>query len=428
VRRFYTLLLYLALPWVSLVVLLRGLREREYWRGWGQRFGAGPAVASDGIWVHAVSVGEVQVAMILIEALRAREPASPITLTCATPTGRTRAATQLSGVAVSYGPYDLPGSVRRFLRRVRPRVLILIETELWPNLLHEAWRAQVPTVIASARVSERSARRYQRLPGLLRMTFQSNVWVGAQTDADAQRFAALGIPASRLSVSGNVKFDRSLPPDLPQRGAALRAHYAAGRPVWVAGSTHAGEEQMVLQAHRQLLQSLPEALLILAPRHPQRFEAVAASIESAGLACVRRSQTSALAPSSPTGTVLLLDTLGELMQFYAASDVAFVGGSLVPVGGHNLLEPAAIGIPVLTGPHQFNSPQVAAVLRELGAAVLVRDSSELAVNLVRLLGDAALRSAQGAAAARAIDANRGALARLLQLLDRARQTRGDVPQ
>jgi 3-deoxy-D-manno-octulosonic-acid transferase len=416
VRRLYTLLLYLALPWVSLVVLLRGLRDREYWRGWGQRFGAGPAVEGGGVWIHAVSVGEVQVAVTLIEALRARDAALRISLTCATPTGRRRAQT-LSGVAVSYGPYDLPGSVRRLLRRVRPRLLILIETELWPNLLHEAWRVRVPTVIASARVSERSTRRYQRLPGLLRSSLRSNVWVAAQTDADAARFAALGVPAARLNVSGNVKFDRGLPADLAQRGAALRARYAAGRPVWVAGSTHAGEEQIVLQAHRQLLRAVPEALLILAPRYPQRSDAVAACVESEGLGCVRRSHLGAGTQHAFGSAVLLLDTLGELMEFYAASDVAFVGGSLVPVGGHNLLEPAAIGLPVLTGPHQFNSPQVAHVLCELGAVSLVHDSVELAAQLIRLLGDERLRSAQGAAAAQAISANRGALARVLQLID-----------
>lgn len=416
-RRLYTLLLYLALPWVSLLVLLRGFRDRDYWRGWAQRFGIGPILCGGGIWVHAVSVGEVQVAKILIEALRERRPASQIALTCATPTGRTRAATLSPAVAVSYGPYDLPGSVRRFLRRVRPSLLIVIETELWPNLLHEAWRARVPTLIASARVSERSARVYQRLPGLLHATLQSNVWVGAQTGADAQRFGTLGVPAARLSVSGNIKFDRAPAADLPQRGAALRRRYAAARPVWVAGSTHAGEEQMVLQAHRQLLRSLPTALLILAPRHPQRFDAAAESVKAAGLSLVRRSHTSAGSHEPGDEAVLLLDTLGELMEFYAASDVAFVGGSLVPAGGHNLLEPAAVGVPVLTGPHHFSSPQIVAALSERAAVMIVHDSAELAAKLVQLLQDVPLRSQQAAAAARVIDAHRGARERVLGLID-----------
>jgi 3-deoxy-D-manno-octulosonic-acid transferase len=419
VRRLYTLLLYLALPWVSLIVLMRGLREREYWRGWPQRFGAGPELAGGGVWVHAVSVGEVQAAVILIEALRSREPALEIALTCATPTGRVRAATLLPGVAVGYAPYDLPGSVRRFLRRSRPRLLVVLETELWPNVLFEAWRARVPTVMASARVSERSTRRYRRFPGLLHDTLGANVWVGAQSDADAQRFATLGVPAQRLSVAGNIKFDRTVPADLQRRGAALRERYAQQRPVWVAGSTHPGEEQQLLEAHRRLLQQRPDALLILAPRHPQRFDAVAQTVASAGLSCARRSQPS---PSSAAGAaVLLLDTLGELMDFYAAADVAFVGGSLVPVGGHNLLEPAAIGVPVLAGPQQFNSPQIARALIEQRGLIIVHDASELALALVRLLNDPQARSAQGAAARAVIDANRGALARMLDLIERVRQ-------
>jgi 3-deoxy-D-manno-octulosonic-acid transferase len=416
VRRLYTLLLYLALPWVSLVVLLRGLRDREYWRGWRERFGAGPAQRGGGIWVHAVSVGEVQAAVILIEALRARDGTVDVALTCATPTGRARAARLLPGVAVSFAPYDLPGSVRRFLKRSRPRMLIVLETELWPNLLFEVWRAGVPTVIASARVSERSTRRYRKFPGLLRDTLAANVWVGAQSSADAQRFAMLGVSPARLHALGNIKFDRMVAPDLAQRGAALRARYAAGRVAWVAGSTQPGEEQQVLQAHQQLRQRLPEALLVLAPRHPPRFDAVAQSIESAGLTLVRRSQA---AEGSAAMAVLLLDTLGELMDFYAASDVAYVGGSLVPVGGHNLLEPAALGLPVLSGPYQFNSPEVARAMTDAHAVTIVHSAAELANALIRLLQDPAARAAQGAAARAVIEANRGAVARVLELIAQA---------
>jgi 3-deoxy-D-manno-octulosonic-acid transferase len=415
VRRLYTLLLYLALPWVSLVVLLRGLRDRDYWRGWTERFGAGPAHPG-GLWVHAVSIGEVQAAVVLIEALRARDPTVAITLTCATPTGRSRAVTLLPGVAVGFAPYDLPGSVRRFLKRSRPRLLVILETELWPNLLHECARAQVPTVIASARVSQRSARIYRRLPGLLHATMAANVWVAAQSSGDAQRFASLGVPSERLCVCGNIKFDRTMPADLPQRAAALREHFASDRSCWVAGSTHPGEEQLVLQAHRQLLQQFPRALLILAPRHPQRFDSVAELIAGSGLSHLRRSERQ----SDPQVSVLLLDTLGELVDFYAASDVAFVGGSLVPIGGHNLLEPAAIGLPVLSGPHQFNSPQIARALSEQHAVIIVNDGSELAQALIRLLRDPRARAEQAAAARAVIDCNRGALARVLELIDRAR--------
>jgi 3-deoxy-D-manno-octulosonic-acid transferase len=388
VRRLYTLLLYLALPVASLIIGVRGLRQRDYWHGWRERFGFGRRRTGDGIWLHAVSIGEVQAAAVLIEALRERLPGVEITLSCATPTARARGRALLPGVDVRYAPYDLPVTLRRCLAALRPRMLIVLETELWPNLLHEAQAAGLPILIASARVSARSAGIYQHLPGLLRPALSGAVWVAAQTHADALRFAALGVPAARLAVVGNIKFDRQLPPGLAERGALLRARYAAGRPVWVAGSTHDGEEQIVLEAHRQLCQRVPTALLILAPRHPQRFDAAAASVAAQGFSYMRRSTGAADGERANGGyQVLLLDTLGELAEFYAAGDVAFVGGSLVAVGGHNLLEPAALGMPVLSGPEQFNSPELARVLSDAGALTIVHDAPGLAAALERLLAD-----------------------------------------
>ena len=424
-RRLYTLLLYLALPFATLGVLWRGLRARDYWRGGLARFGFGPRRAGDGVWVHAVSVGEVQVAAILIGALRERDHALEVTLTCATPTGRARARTLLPGVDVRYAPYDLPGCLRRCLARLRPRLLIIVEAELWPNLLHEAGRAGLPVVIASARVSARSAGFYRRLPGLLRPALAGNVWVGAQTAADVERFASLGVNPRRLTLVGNVKFDRTLPDDIYERGMLIRGCYAAGRPVWVAGSTHPAEEPIVLQAHRLLLQHEPRSLLILAPRHPGRFDAAAAAIAAAGFRQVRRSSAlTANEPRSDLGldgshSVLLLDTLGELLEFYAAADVAFVGGSLVPVGGHNLLEPAALGLPVVAGPEQFNSPDIARALVQQGALTTVDDAEELARALAALIADPDRRARQGDAARLAIDAHRGALGKVLRLIDSA---------
>ncbi|MGH8256224.1 MAG: 3-deoxy-D-manno-octulosonic acid transferase [Steroidobacteraceae bacterium] len=408
-RRLYTLLLYLALPFAVLLGPRRGRRER---------CGFGPQRGSGGIWIHAVSVGEVQAAAILVRALRERAHAPELTLTCATATGRARAQALMPDVPVRYAPYDLPGSLRRCFTRLRPRLLILIETELWPNLLHQARRAGVPTLIASARVSERTARFYRRMPGLLRAALQANVWVGAQTAGEARRFGDLGVPAERLWVVGNIKFDRVLSQELAPRGAALRAQYAAGRPVWVAGSTHPGEEQILLEAHRQLLRTMPQAVLVLAPRHPQRFDETAAAVQTAGLRCLRRSRTGLDAQSGYE--VVLLDTIGELMEFYAAGDAAFVGGSLVPVGGHNLLEPAALGLPVLSGPQQFNSPELARILTEHAGLTTVQDAAGLVAALARLLGDPDERGRQGARARAAIEANGGALARVLQLIDQLR--------
>lgn len=410
-RRIYTLLLYLALPWASLIVLIRGIRQRDYWRGWGERFGIVDRSQAD-VWVHAVSVGEVQAALILIDALRTVSPSTAVVLTCATPTGRARARQQLTGMPVSYAPYDLPQTVNRFLRRVRPRLLIVIETELWPNMLHRAWRTGIPALIASARVSDRTAGFYRRFPGLLGPALAANTWVAAQSESDGQRFLQLGVPRERIEIAGNVKFDRSIPEDQSRRGVLWRQAQAADRPVWIAGSTRPGEEAVVLAAHRLVLAAFPTALLILAPRQPARFDAVARDIAGSGLPCARRSLGEAVTAAS----VLLLDTLGELVEFYAAADVAFVGGSLVEAGGHNLLEPAAVGVPVLAGPHQFNSPQVARALSEQRGLTLVHDASELSNCVVRLLSDPQARAAQVAAAARVITSNRGALSRVLALV------------
>jgi 3-deoxy-D-manno-octulosonic-acid transferase len=423
VRRFYTLLLYLMLPFATLLVLGRGLRTREYWRGGWARFGFGAARMGGGVWVHAVSVGEVQVAAILIQALREREHTLEVTLTCATPTGRVRARALLPGVEVRYAPYDLPGCIRRCLARLRPRLLILIETELWPNLLHEAASAGIPILIASARISARSSRLYRRFPSLMHDALEQNVWVGAQTAADLERFAAMGVMPQRLTLVGNIKFDRILPADIHERGAQWRAYYAGGRPVWVAGSTHPEEEAIMLEAHRQLRSSQPRALLILAPRHPARFTAAAAAIAAKGFQYARRSGAGSEGPPD----VLLLDSIGELLEFYAAADVAFVGGSLVPVGGHNLLEPAALGVPVISGPEQLNSPDVARVLAEQGGLITVRDADELAAALSSLIGDPDKRARKGDAARMAMDAHRGALAKLLRLTQTLLGTRRPPP-
>jgi 3-deoxy-D-manno-octulosonic-acid transferase len=421
-RFLYLLAVYLAAPIISAMFLWRGLRDRSYWHNFSERFGFGARLAPNGVWLHAVSVGEVQACAPLVSALYQRHPGVPLTVTTLTPTGAARARALFGNLAqVRYIPFDLPGAARRFFARVQPRLAVIFETELWPNLYRECGRRRVPLVLASARISARSVGRYQRLGALFRDTLSQAVVVAAQGEGDAERFRALGAAPASTHVTGNLKFDFELPPDIAPRGARLRAQYARGRPLWVAGSTHGGaEEQAVLAAHQRVRATHPQALLVLAPRHPPRFDEVAKSLSQAGVSFERRSQAAAGA-ADDTGAqecqVVLLDSLGELLDFYAAADVAFVGGSLVPIGGHNLLEPAALGVPILTGPNNFNSAQIARLLIERGAAEVVRDAAQLGARVNALLADAGERARIGAAGRAAVDGNRGALAKLLGLIE-----------
>ncbi len=408
-RRFYTALLLLLLPLATLLVWWRGLRDRHYWQGWQQRFGRDCPQLADSIWVHAVSMGEVQAGQPLIDRLRQLHPGQRLLITSATPAGRERARQANPGDVVCYAPYDYPAAIRRVLRHARPRALLILETEIWPNLLHECAQAGVPVLFASARMSARTLQRLRRFSGLLPFASLRAVQVAAQSDADAGRFRELGVPATQVRVSGNLKFDRVVTAEQRQRGAQLRQRYAGQRLLWVAGSTHAGEEAAALDANRQLHGN---ALLVLAPRHAPRFDEVAALLDTRGVKYQRRT-----APTfDDDSEVLLLDTLGELGDFYAAADLAFVGGTLVPVGGHNLLEPAALGVATLCGPHLFNAPDIARVLGEQGALRVVRDGAELAAAVSELLGDEHHRRRMGDAASAVVAASRGALERVLEQL------------
>ena len=414
-RALYLVAAYVAAPLHAALLAWRGRHDRGRWRRFGERLGLGPAVPGRPVWIHAASVGEVQIAAVLVRGLREHFPAAPVLVTAFTPTGIGRAATLGPSVATRCLPYDLPGSVRRFLDRVQPRLAIMLETELWPNLYRQCRRRAVPLVIGSARLSARSASRYRLLGALVREAL-ATATVAAQSEADAERFLSIGAAASRTHITGNLKFDFTPPPDIADRGQRLRARYAADRPMWVAGSTHEGEEQAVLEAHRRVCEVHPRALLVLAPRHPNRFAEVAALLQSRGIGFVRHSDA---APRQTHGAaeVVLLDTLGELLDFYAAADAAFVGGSLVPVGGHNLLEPASLGVPLLSGPHQFNSAEVARLLTGRGGAVIVHGAAELAARLSAWLGDAGLRERVGAIGRAVVEENRGALERLLRLIE-----------
>ncbi len=412
-RYLYTALIYLLRPAVVALLLWRGLRNRAYWEGLSERFGWGPSFDTPTIWLHAVSLGEVAAAAPLIRALRTQYPQRPLLLTTATPTGRARARALFGGsVAVRFLPYDTPGSVRRFLDRTRPRIGIVMETELWPNLFEQCQRRDMPVLLASARLSAKSVVRYRRFSGVFGGMIADTL-IAAQTPEDAQRFLAIGADRAKTRVVGNVKFDIDLDEASMQRGRQLRASLWGDRPVWIAGSTHAGEEDQVLDAHAELLVDRPDALLLLVPRHPERFQAVADLIGRRGFRFERRSSGN---PVRADSQVLLVDTVGELTTLYAAVDVAFVGGSLVPVGGHNLLEPAALGVPVLTGPYQANAKEIARQLLTQGAALQVDDAHQLAQALRELFADTERRERLGASGRHVIEVNRGSVARLMEWL------------
>jgi len=414
-RRLYSMIMMLAAPAAFAIVLLRGFRDHAYWVAPAERFGFGRKIGRPSIWLHAVSVGEVTAAAALLEALRARFPQLPCVVSTATPTGRERARRLFGEQAdIRYLAYDTPCAVSRFLTRVNPRVAIIVETELWPNLLHECRRREVPVVLASARLTARSVARYRKAGDLFADAVAKNVIVAAQTSADAERFIAIGADPARAREVGNLKFDLQLGEEVLRAGRALRTGYLGERPVWTAGSTHAGEEEALLAAHAELRKAVPAALLVLVPRHPQRFESVAGLLARRGVRFDRRSSAASVRAEADT---LLVDTMGELTAFYAASDVAFVGGSLVPVGGHNLLEPAALGIPVITGPYTANNREIARELLLCGAAIQVTDAATLAGLLAQFLGDATLRARAGALGREFVDAHRGTVARMIALID-----------
>jgi len=359
-----------------------------------------------------------------VRALLARYPQTPLVLTTATPTGRAQAQALFgAAVDVRFLPYDTAASIGRFLACIDPEIAVILETELWPNLFDGCARRAVPMLLASARISAKSANRYRRFAGLF-AGMLGTVTVAAQTAADAERFMALGAEPRRTSVLGNVKFDIEVGPAVLEQGRRLRSETLGSRPAWVAGSTHAGEEEIVLDAHRIVLGNRPGTLLVLAPRHPNRFDAVAALLERRACRFVRRSAASAVPADAQ---VLLLDTVGELLDFYAAADVAFVGGSLVPVGGHNLLEPAAAGLPVLTGPSNFNARDVASLLLSRGGARTVHDAAEMGRTVGEFLADADARLRVGAIARATVAENRGSVARLLELIEATRRGQRPVP-
>ena len=398
VRLLYNLLLLIALPWVYARLFWKSRREPGYRQRIGERFGAVPCPPPAGcVWFHTVSAGEANAAAPMIRALRERFPARPFLVTTMTPAGRARVTALLGDVAGHcYAPYDYPWAVRRFLRRVRPSALVLLETELWPNVIRQTAASGADVFLVNARLSARSFRGYRRIGALVRPMLERLRCVVCQYEDTASRFRALG--ASKVEVTGSVKFDAELPPD--DLGIADLSF--EGAPVWIAGSTHAGEEEIVVEAHVRLRRRYPELRLILAPRHTARVPTVLGLLQSQGVTA------SLLSAGDTNGSVVVADVMGTLAHLYGLADVAFIGGSLDRTGGHNPIEAAWHGVPVLMGPARFKIEEIWARFEAAGCAHEVAGVEDIVVEVGALLDDPARREQEGRSAQTVIAANRGA--------------------
>lgn len=415
-KALYSLLFYLALPFILLRLVWRGIKAPDYFKRWNERFGRIATRESTAplIWVHAVSVGEAEACRPLISGLQQRYPAHQILITTMTPTGSARVKSLFAeSVLHVYLPYDLPFAINRFLRAMRPQFGIIMETELWPNLIIACADQKIPVVIANARLSARSTRGYQKLSKFTRQMLQSIPLIATQTQTDREHFLQLGADKTTVHAVGNLKYEIALPASAMERAESMRSLWGS-RPVLIAASTHEGEEEQILDAARKIRSQFKELLLILVPRHPERFDRVAALSRKAGLTTLRRSEGK---PCHSQVQVLVVDTMGELTFFYGAADVAFIGGTLVPHGGHNLLEAAALSRPIITGPHYFNFLEVTRQFLQQGAAMEVTNSEQLADSVITLLSTPQQRTEMGEAGRKLIEQSKGASKRLLNLID-----------
>ena len=415
-RAAYQALTYLLMPVYAGYWFVRGVSNRTYWECFGQRFGKGyPDLSAGCIWLHAVSVGEVQASVPLIKALLKRYPHLRVLVTTVTPTGAARVRL-LFGDSVEhcYIPFETPNAVKKFFNAVNPRIALIMETEIWPNLYHECGQRKIPLVLVSARISPKSVDNYRKFLPLFRETLSHGIIIAAQSEMDADRFRELGAAEERTWVTCNIKFDFELHEGLERYGDEFRRDNFGGRHVWVAASTHEHEEEQVLRAHKVLCERFPDSLLVLIPRHPERFSVVRRFLEKSEFRYISRTDRM---PCTPDIEVFLGDTMGEVPFFYAACNVAFVGGTLVPVGGHNLLEPAAVGKPVITGPYLYNMQDIADKFQKYGASITVNNPLELGTAVENLFANPERAADIGNRGRQIVRHNRGALDRLLRLLE-----------
>ena len=403
-------------------VLLRGFKNPGYWHRIPERFGFTSITGPVDIWVHAVSVGEARAAAPLVDKLLEQQPQSIILLTTMTPTGSETVKQLYAGnqrVRHCYVPYDLPDAMQRFIDRINPQRVIVLETELWPNLIGTCSRQAISLDYVNVRISEKSYQHYKWVGRSLARLLNKINSFSVQTQADAHRLKVLGVADEKITVTGNIKFDVTLPSSLKGLAEVLRREIGTDRPVWVAGSTHEGEEEVVLTIHQRLLHQFPNLMLILVPRHPERFANVTRLLETHGVSFVRRSKQSKTV--ARTISVYFGDTMGELNLFYAAADIAFVGGSLVATGGHNVLEPCALGVPVVFGPHMFHFSEIGKMVLAANGGIQVTGARELQEVISRWLENENLRNRIGDNARQLITDNRGALDRTLANLNNGPQ-------
>jgi len=415
-RILYSILFYVGFPFVLLRLLWRSRRDSNYAKRWSERLGYVPeSVQSNCIWWHCVSVGETLAALPLIKKLKQLYPDIPVLVTGMTPSGSEQIKKQLGNmVSHMYAPYDLPHVWDRFLKKINPRLLIIMETELWPNMLAKCHEKNIPAILINARLSEKSAKGYGKFSGLVKEMLDNLNIVAVQNEQDGNRFIKLGLAPEKLHITGTVKFDISISAELIQKAHELRASWDSKRPVFIAASTHAGEEDIILKAFQKISAQDPDVLLILAPRHPERAKEIMELCESHKFNFCRRSQQEI--PKADT-KVFIADTLGELLLFYAVSDIAFVGGSLIIRGGHNVLEPAALGIPVITGESLYNFAQIDKLLSDAEAIIKVKNTEDLSKAVLGLLNDHKRREAVGKRGEAVIAKNRGASEKQLKLIE-----------
>ncbi len=417
----YRIILNLAIPFGLVSLFLRGFRNPQYWSRIPERFGLMPEnivnAAPYDLWIHAVSVGEARAAAPLVKRILKAKPDSNILVTTTTPTGSSMVRMMLNdSVAHCYFPYDLKWAMRRFVTKVKAEIVLVMETEIWPNMIDEVHRFGSTLVYTNVRLSHRSYSSYAKFPKLVKHTLGMVDHFAVQGALDRKHLELLGVPPAKISETGSIKFDVNVPPSLRESAEVLRRQLGQDRLIWIAGSTREGEEGRLLSVYKELKTKFPSLLLILVPRHPERFDYMARKIQRRDLVCVRRTEN--VPELSADVDVYLGDTMGELSLMYASADVAFVGGSLEPLGGQNILEPCALGVPVVFGPHMFNFPDISRWTIKEGAGRMVRDEADLAATVSELLGNPSLRDEMGSKGVGFIEAHKGALEKNYSLIEK----------